>query len=139
LHITPLHPKFYKPNFFYVNFAPNYIEKLIFTGIAKTTLPTTTTSMAWLRPRRNTPHARIMVKTLKLEIYLFVEFWLQIWFQKYYISSNGIQFLINKHKHRGRFLFTFPDSIRAWRVSCQIGMTPHCSWQVDYKTTTLYT
>jgi hypothetical protein len=44
-----------------------------------------------------------MVKTLKLAIYLFLEFWLQIWFQKYYISPPGTQFLINKHKNRGRF------------------------------------
>jgi hypothetical protein len=68
-----------------------------------------------------------MVKTLKLAIYLFLEFWLQIWFQKYYISSNGPQFLINKHKNRGRFLFTFPGLVRAWGVSCQIeGGELHC-------------
>jgi hypothetical protein len=62
----------------------------------------------------NTPHARTMVKTLKLTICLFLKFWLQIWFQKYYISLNGTQFLINKHKNRGRFLFTFPGLVRAW-------------------------
>jgi hypothetical protein len=59
---------------------------------------------------------------LKLAIYLFLEFWLQIWFQKYYISSNETQFLINKHKNRGRFLFTFPGSVRAWGMSCQIAV-----------------
>jgi hypothetical protein len=37
-----------------------------------------------------------VIKTLKLAIYLFKKFWLQIWFQKYYISQNDIQFLINK-------------------------------------------
>jgi hypothetical protein len=48
--------------------------------------------------------------------------WLQIWFQKHYISSNGTQFLINKHKNRGKFLFTFPDLVRASGVSCQIAV-----------------
>jgi hypothetical protein len=46
------------------------------------------------------------VKTLKLAIFIFILFLFQIWFQKYYISSDGNQFLINKHKNRGRFLFT---------------------------------
>jgi hypothetical protein len=45
-------------------------------------------------------------KTLKLAIFIFKNFWLQIWFQKYYISPYESQFLINKHKNRGRFLFT---------------------------------
>jgi hypothetical protein len=27
-------------------------------------------------------------KTLKLAIFIFIKFWLQIWFQKYYISLN---------------------------------------------------
>jgi hypothetical protein len=54
------------------------------------------------RPGLNTPHALTMVITLKLAIYLFLECWLQIWFQKYYISSSGNQILINKHKNRGR-------------------------------------
>jgi hypothetical protein len=44
-----------------------------------------------------------VVKTLKLAIYLFLEIWLQIWFQKYYTNPNDIQFLVNKHKNRGRF------------------------------------
>jgi hypothetical protein len=43
-----------------------------------------------------------VVKTLKLAIYLFLEFRLQIWFQKDSISPNGTQFLINKHKNRGK-------------------------------------
>jgi hypothetical protein len=73
-----------------------------------------------LGPGLNTPHACTMVKTLKLEIYLFLEFWFQIWFQKYFISPNATQFLINKHKNRGRFLFTFLGLVRAWGVSCQI-------------------
>jgi hypothetical protein len=49
-----------------------------------------------------------VVKTMKLTIYLFLDFWLQIWFQKYYISSNDTQFLINKDKNWDRFLFKFP-------------------------------
>jgi hypothetical protein len=44
-----------------------------------------------------------VVKTLKLAIYLFLKFWFQIRFQKYSISSNGTQFLLNKHKNRGSF------------------------------------
>jgi hypothetical protein len=73
-----------------------------------------------LRPGLNTPHTCTMVKILKLAIYLFLEFWLQIWFQKCYISPNDTQFLINKQKNRGRFLFTFPGLVWAWGVSCQI-------------------
>jgi hypothetical protein len=46
-----------------------------------------------------------LVKTLKLANYFFYKFWFQIWFQKYYISLNDTQFLINKHKNKGRFLF----------------------------------
>jgi hypothetical protein len=45
-------------------------------------------------------------KTLKLAILFFNKFWLQIWFQKYYLSLSGTQFLINKHKNRGMFLFS---------------------------------
>jgi hypothetical protein len=60
-------------------------------------------SLALWWPRWTDPLIAPMIKTLKLAIYLFLEFWLQIWFQKYYISSNGIQFLINKHKNRGKF------------------------------------
>jgi hypothetical protein len=48
------------------------------------------------------------VKILKLVIYLFLEFWPQIWFQKYHVSPIGTLFLINKDKNRGMFLFTFP-------------------------------
>jgi hypothetical protein len=55
------------------------------------------------RPGWTNPLIAPLVKTLKLAIYLFLEFWLQIWFQKYSISSNDTQFLINKHKNRGRF------------------------------------
>jgi hypothetical protein len=44
-------------------------------------------------------------KTLKLAIFILKKFWLQIWFQKYYISPIDAQFLINKHKNRGRLLF----------------------------------
>jgi hypothetical protein len=44
-----------------------------------------------------------IVKTPKLTIYLFLEFWLRIWFQKYDISHNGTQFLINKDKNKGMF------------------------------------
>jgi hypothetical protein len=54
----------------------------------------------WTSARATDP---LMVKTLKLAIYLFLEFWLQIWFQKYYIILDGTQFLFNKHKNRGRF------------------------------------
>jgi hypothetical protein len=68
----------------------------------------------------NTPHARTMVKTLKLAIYLVLKIWLQIWFHKYYISPYARQFLINKHKNRDKFLFTFPGSVWAWGVSFQI-------------------
>jgi hypothetical protein len=44
-------------------------------------------------------------KTLKLAIFIFFKFRFHIWFQKYCISPCGTQFLFNKHKNRGRFLF----------------------------------
>jgi hypothetical protein len=40
-----------------------------------------------------------------LAFYLFLEFWPQIWFQKYYTSN---QTLINKEKNRGKISFIFP-------------------------------
>jgi hypothetical protein len=49
-----------------------------------------------------------MLAIYLLAIYLFIDFWLQIWFQKYCISPYGTQFPINKDKNRGKFLFTFP-------------------------------
>jgi hypothetical protein len=42
--------------------------------------------------------------------------WLQIWFQKHYINPGGTQFLINKHKNRGRFLFNGPP----WKAPCPL-------------------
>jgi hypothetical protein len=51
---------------------------------------------------------RAPVKTLKLAIFLFLEFWLQIWFQKYHISPIGTEFLINKHKNRAGFCLLGP-------------------------------
>jgi hypothetical protein len=58
--------------------------------------------------RENWPLIALVVKTLKLVTYLFLETWSQIWFQKYYICSYGTQYLINKDKNRGKLLFTFP-------------------------------
>jgi hypothetical protein len=56
-----------------------------------------------IRPGWTDPLIAPMVKSLKLAICLFLDFWLQIWFQKYYISPNDTQFLINKHKNKGKF------------------------------------
>jgi hypothetical protein len=67
-----------------------------------------TTRCTLHRPGWTDPLIAPVVKTLKLAIYLFLEFWLQIWFQKYCISPNDTQFLINKDKNRGTFFFTFP-------------------------------
>jgi hypothetical protein len=55
-------------------------------------------------------------KTLKLAIFIFFKFWFQIWFQKYYISPSSTQFLINKHKNRGRFLFNGAP----WKAPCPL-------------------
>jgi hypothetical protein len=57
----------------------------------------------YMSARVNRPPHCPMVKTLKLAIYLFLEFRIQIWFQKYHFSPNATQFLIKKHKNRGRF------------------------------------
>jgi hypothetical protein len=40
--------------------------------------------------------------------FLFLEFWYQILVLKVLNYSSGSQFIINKDKNRGRFLFTFP-------------------------------
>jgi hypothetical protein len=62
-----------------------------------------TWKLALQRPGWIDPLIAPVVKTVKLAIYLFLEIWLQICFQKYHISPNDIQFLINKDKNRGKF------------------------------------
>jgi hypothetical protein len=42
-------------------------------------------------PGRTDPLIALVVKTLKLTIYLFLEFWPQIWFQKYYVSPMPLK------------------------------------------------
>jgi hypothetical protein len=70
-----------------------------------------------------------MVKTLELANYLFLDFRFQIWSPKYYISPYDTQFLINKHKNRGKFLFTFPP-MGAMRGSVLPGPSPLALWTV---------
>jgi hypothetical protein len=80
-----------------------------------------------LRPGWTNPLVAPVVKTLKLAIYLFLDFWVQIYFQKYYIRPNGTQFLINKDKNRGRYLFTFPP-MGAMKGSVLPGLLLHKTW-----------
>jgi hypothetical protein len=52
----------------------------------------------------------VLVPKKRLNKYIvFSPLWyIHIWFQKCYINTNATQFLINKDKNMGRFLFTFP-------------------------------
>ena len=76
------------------------------TVSATTHVPIFATVSALTRVRVKGGNECSPIKTLKLVIFILKKFWLQIWFQKYYISPNATQFLINEHKNKGRFLFT---------------------------------
>jgi hypothetical protein len=81
----------------------------------------------------NRPRHCPVVKTLKLVIYLFLDFWLQIWFQKYHIRPSNSEFIINKQKIGVGFsLHSLQWGQWGGQSSPSVGLRPFIFWKLPF-------